>query len=232
VIRALVVDDEPPACRRLIALLGHHPDVTVVGACGTAAEAVRAIGADRPDVVFLDVAMPEADGFAVLDDLVDPPAVVFVTAHAHHAARAFDVAAVDYLVKPYHRERLAAALDRVRGQLRQAPPAGRIAVGVGRRTRLLDPGEIDYLRAEGNYVRVYAGTASYPVRATLTALLSALDRTAFLRVHRSLVVRLDRVRDVEVLRHGELALRLRTGALLISGRAYRDDLRRALGLPT
>jgi two-component system LytT family response regulator len=233
VIRALVVDDEPPARRRLIALLSHHPDVTVVGACGTAAEAVRAIGADRPEVVFLDVAMPEADGFAVLDELIDPPAVVFVTAHAHHAARAFDVAAVDYLVKPYHRERLAAALDRVRGRVRQAPPsAQRIAVGVGRRTRLLDPAEIDYLQAEGNYVRVYAGTASYLVRATLTAMLSRLDGAAFLRVHRSLAVRLDRVRDVEVLRHGELALRLRTGALLVSGRAYRNHLRRALGLPT
>ncbi|HYN94971.1 MAG TPA: response regulator [Pilimelia sp.] len=229
-IRALVVDDEPPARRRLIALLGHHPDVTVIGACGTAAEAVRAIGADRPDVVFLDVAMPEADGFTVLDDLPDPPAVVFVTAHAHHAARAFDVAAVDYLVKPYHRERLAAALDRVRALARHAPPVGRVAVGVGRRTRLLGTAEIDYLRADGNYVQVYAGAASYPVRATLTALLSTLDSAAFLRVHRSLAVRIDRVRDVEVLRHGELALRLRTGALLISGRAYRDEVRRALGL--
>jgi two-component system LytT family response regulator len=142
------------------------------------------------------------------------------------------VAAVDYLVKPYHRERLAAALDKVRGQVRPAPPAARIAVGAGPRTRLLDPAEIDYLRADGNYVRVHAGAADYPVRATLTAVLSTLDSTAFLRVHRSLAVRLDRVRDVEVLRHGELALRLRTGALLISGRAYRDDLRRALGLPT
>jgi two-component system LytT family response regulator len=231
VIRALVVDDEPPARRRLVALLGHHADVTVVAVCGTAAEAVRAIAADRPDVVFLDVAMPEADGFAVLDELADPPAVVFVTAHAHHAARAFDVAAVDYLVKPYHRERLAAALDRVRAHMRRPPPAARrLAVGTGRRTRLLDPAEIDYLRADGNYVRVYAGTASYPVRATLAGVLSTLDSAVFLRVHRSLAVRLDRVRDVETLRHGELALRLHTGTLLISGRAYRDEVRRALGL--
>lgn len=233
VIRALVVDDEPPARRRLAALLGHHADVAVVGACGTADEAVHAIGAARPDVVFLDVAMPEADGFTVLDHLADPPAVVFVTAHAHHAARAFDVAAVDYLVKPYHRERLATALEKVRAHLRRPPPpAGRIAVGTGGRTRLLDPAEVDYLRADGNYVRVYAGTASYPVRATLSGLLSTLDPGDFVRVHRSLAVRVDRVRDVETLRHGELALRLRTGALLVSGRAYRDEVRRALGLPT
>lgn len=232
-IRALVVDDEPPARRRLAALLGHHPDVTVVDECASADEAVHAIGAHRPDVVFLDVAMPEADGFSVLDQLADPPAVVFVTGHAHHAARAFDVAAVDYLVKPYHRERLATALDRVRASLRRPrPAAGRLAVGTGGRTRLLDPSEVDYLRADGNHVRVYAGTVSYPVRATLTGLLSTLDPAEFLRVHRSLAVRLDRVRDVETLRHGELALRLRTGALLISGRAYRDQVRRALGLRT
>lgn len=230
-IRAVVVDDEPPARRRLTALLGHHADVAVVAECGTAAEAVRAVADHRPDVVFLDVAMPEADGFAVLDELATPPAVVFVTAHAHHAARAFDVAAVDYLVKPYHRERLAAALDRVRAHVRRTPPAvARLAVGIGRRARLLDQAEIDYLRADGNYVRVYAGAASYPMRATLTGVLSTLDPTAFLRIHRSLAVRLDRVRDVETLRHGELALRLHTGALLISGRAYREDVRRALGL--
>ncbi|MGC5053504.1 LytR/AlgR family response regulator transcription factor [Micromonospora sp. DT48] len=232
-IRALVVDDEPPARRRLIALLGHHPDVTVCGSCGSADEAVHAITVDRPDVVFLDVAMPGADGFTVLDELADPPAVVFVTAHTRYATRAFDVAAVDYLVKPYHRERLAMALDRLRAHLRHRRPAvGRLAVGTGGHTRLLDPAEVDYLRADGNYVRVYVGSASYPVRATLTALLSTLDSTAFLRVHRSLAVRLDRVRDVQTLRHGELALRLRNGALLISGRSYRDEVRRALGLHT
>lgn len=237
-IRTLIVDDEPPARRRMRTLLAEHPDVAVVGECGTAAEAARAIAFEEPDLVLLDVSMPEGDGFRALEDLADPPAVVFVTAHPDHAVRAFEVAALDYLVKPYGRERLAVALDRVRAHLAGRParpadaaaPVERLAVDVGRRTRLLDPREIDYLKAEGNYVRVYAGAASYLVRDTLTALVARLGPTRFRRVHRSFAVRLDRVVEVESLRHGELALRLRTGAVVVSGRRYREQVRAALGL--
>lgn len=237
-IRTLVVDDEPPARRRLAGMLSGYPDVAVVGECATVTEAVDAIAGEEPDLVLLDIAMPGGDGFRALAAVADPPAVVFVTAHPEHAARAFEVAAVDYLVKPYDRARLAVALDRVRAHLaRSRVPArpeaavARLPVELGRRTRLLDPGEIDYLKAEGNYVRVYAGGASYLVRDSLTGLVARLDPAQFLRVHRSFAVRLDRVREVETLRHGELALRLRTGAVVISGRRYRHQVRAALGLP-
>lgn len=240
-IRTLVVDDEPLARRRLRTMLAEHPDVAVVGECVTAAETADAIAYEQPDLVLLDVAMPEGDGFGALAGPGGAPAVVFVTAYPGHAARAFDVAAVDFLVKPYGRQRLAVALDRVRAHLAGSgtppgPPAAsagtpRVALEVGRRTRLLDPREIDYLKAEGNYVRVYATAGDHLVRGSLTDLLSRLDQRRFQRVHRSFAVRLDRVVEVETLRHGELALRLRGGAVVISGRRYRDQVRAALGLP-
>ncbi|MEH1125671.1 LytR/AlgR family response regulator transcription factor [Micromonospora sp. CPCC 206061] len=235
-MRTLIVDDEPPARRRLRALLRDRPDVAVSGEAGTASAAVAAIRQTHPSLVLLDIRMPEGDGFDVLDELRGDhaPAVIFVTAFSQHAARAFDVRAVDYLVKPFARERLWTALDRAASQLAAltAPPAPlrRLPVDVGRRIRLVDADEIDYLRAEGNYVRVYAGAQSYLLRQTLTGLVARLDPADFLQVHRSLVVRLDRVREIETLDHGELMLRLTTGAALITGRRFRDPVRSALGL--
>ncbi|GAA4694471.1 LytR/AlgR family response regulator transcription factor [Phytohabitans rumicis] len=236
-IRTLIVDDEPPARRRLRSLLAERSDVEVVGEYGTARAAVAAIEKTRPDLVFLDVQMPEGDGFGVVEALggEHAPAIVFVTAFSEHAVRAFDVRAVDYLMKPFARERLWAALDRVRDQLPDATPSAvgplrRLPVDVGRRIRLVDTDHIDYLRAEGNYVRVYVGSQSYLVRETLTGLAGRLDPDQFLRVHRSLVVRLDRVREIETLDHGEFVLRLDGGTALITGRSFREPVRLALGL--
>lgn len=235
-IRTVIVDDEPLARRRLRSLLAEHPDVTLIAECASVAQAADAIAADEPDLVFLDIELHQGNGFDVLAAIgrdADLPAVVFVTAHAEHAARAFDVAAVDYLLKPYGRERLAQALQRVRaGRSRpvDATRPHRLAVDVGRRIRLVDFDDIDYLRADGNYVRVYAGPATYLVRDSLTGVLGHLDQSAFLRIHRSLAVRLDRVVEVQVLPHGELSLTLRTGTVLVSGRRYRDQVRFALGL--
>jgi two-component system LytT family response regulator len=235
VIRTVIVDDEPPARRRLRALLADHPDVAVIAECGTVAQAADAIATDEPDLVFLDVALQEGSGFDVLAQAADPPAVVFITAYSEHATRAFDVAAVDYLLKPYGRERLAQALERVRASLPRVADATRpkrLAVDVGRRIRLVEAADIDYLRVEGNYVRLYAGPATYLVRDTLTGVVGQLDPGAFVRIHRSLAVRLDRVMEVQILPHGELALTLRTGTVLVSGRRFREQVRLALGLPS
>jgi two-component system, LytTR family, response regulator len=241
-VRVLLVDDEPPARRRLRALLGAEADVEVVGECATAAEAIAAVGRHRPDLLFLDVRMPEGDGFQVAEAVGDGgPLIVFVTAFGDHAVRAFDVRAVDYLTKPFTPQRLSEAVRRSRQALAAAhavspgAPAGatplrRLPVDLGRRVRLVDTRDIEHLRAEGNYVRVHLDAGSYLVRATLTTLCARLDPTEFLRVHRSAAVRLDRVREVETLAHGELLLRLASGAAVITGRHYGPAVRAALGL--
>lgn len=231
-LRVLLVDDEPPARRRLRTLLADEPDVAVVGECSTAAQAVAAIRRTGPDLVFLDVRMPEGDGFTVADAVGgDGPLIVFVTAFGEHAVRAFDVRAFDYLTKPIAPERLAASLDRARlARSVPAVPLRRLPVEVGRRVRIVDTGEIEYLSAQDDYVRVHLSTTSHLVRATLTALCTRLDPQDFARVHRSYAVRLDRVQEVETLPHGELLLRLTGGATVISGRTYAAALRRTLGL--
>lgn len=235
-IRTLLVDDEPPARRRLRDLLRDEPDVAVVGECGTAGEAMRAIRQRRPDLVFLDVRMPGGDGFS-LAERTGPAAPVFimVSAFSEHALRAFDVEALDYLMKPFTRERLALSVSRARAKLARAgaspaKPLRRLPVDVGRLIRLIETEAIDCLRAEGNYVRVHAGSQSYLVRDTLSNLCSRLDPAAFARVHRSAAVRLDQVREVETLPHGEYVLRLANGCSIITGRSYRDSVRAALGL--
>lgn len=242
-IRTLVVDDEPAARRRIVRLGGAHPDLRVVGEAGTAADAIALLESASPDLVFLDIRLPEGDGFEVVDALTAArrrrPAVVFVTAFSEHAPRAFDVHAVDYLMKPFSPERFNTALERVREHLARASPvddpeprvaARRLPIEVDGRVLLLDTERIDYIRAERNYVRIHAGRESHRVRGSLGAMERKLDPARFQRIHRSLIVALDRVDEVETLDHGELALRLRSGAVLVSGRTYTAALRGALGL--
>lgn len=244
-IRTLVVDDEPAARRRIVRLGGAHPDVRIVGEAGTAADAIELLDSASPDLVFLDIRLPEGDGFEVVDALAATaarrrrPAVVFVTAFGEHASRAFDVHAVDYLMKPFSPERFNTALERVREHLGRAAPVDdpeprvasrRLPIEVDGRVLLLDTERIDYVRAERNYVRIHAGRDSHRVRGSLGAMERKLDPARFQRIHRSLIVALDRVEEVETLDHGELALRLRSGAVLVSGRTYTAALRGALGL--
>jgi two-component system LytT family response regulator len=243
-LRALVVDDEPLARARLRRLLGAEPDVTLAGECADGAEALRALASERPDLVLLDVEMPERGGFDVAAGATGPtaPAIVFVTAYPEYALRAFEARAIDYLVKPVGADRLREALERARrwlagaarrpGPGRPAPPRadGRLALRVGHRVRLVDPDTIELCEAEGNYVNVRAGGASLLARTTLQALEARLDPRRFARVHRSVVVRLDRVEEVEPLGQGEYLLTLRGGACLTSGRTYRARLLAALGL--
>jgi two-component system LytT family response regulator len=251
-ISVLIADDEPPARRGLRALLEPHADLHVVGEARSGREAVAAVLRLQPDVVFLDVQMPEGDGFEVVRTVgVDRmPVVVFATAYDAYALQAFEAHALDYLLKPYERERLDAVVGRVRAQVRQARAAGtdprlsafvrrmeehsrylrRVAARVGPRVRLLDVDEVDYFEAEANYVRVHVGGASHLVRETLAALEARLDPARFARVHRSLIVSLDRVVEVEPLFAGEYVLTLRGGTRLTTGRTFRARVQEVLGL--
>jgi len=233
-VRAVIVDDEPLARARLRRLLGAHADVEVVAECGDGRAAIETVRSRRPELLFLDIHMPELDGFAVLAALVDPAAaLVFVTAYERHAARAFDADAVDYLVKPFDAARLARALERVRNREPAVAPASlpvRLPVRTGERIELLDVDAIDYLVADGNYIAIHAGGREHLVRETLSAMARRLDPAQFVRIHRSRIVRLDRIHAIEPLFHGEYRLTLHDGTHLTSARGYRDSLRVALGL--
>jgi two-component system LytT family response regulator len=251
-LSVLIADDEPPARRLVRSLLERHPDVRVVGEARSGREAIAEIGALQPDVVFLDVQMPEGDGFDVVRAVSAGrmPIVVFVTAHDEYAVQAFAAHALDYLLKPVERERFDDALERARLQVRRGrgpdvdprllalvrhldgPPSylDRIPVRMGARTRLVDVADVDYFEAETNYVRVHVGPTTYLVRSTLATLEERLDPARFLRVHRSLVVNLRRVVEVESLFTGEYELFLQDGTRLTSGRTYRARVQEALQL--
>jgi two-component system, LytTR family, response regulator len=249
-IRAVIVDDEPPARRRIRALLAGELDVEVIAECRDGREALTVIAAAQPDLVFLDVQMPEVDGLAVARGVGrnaggELPLVVFTTAHSQFAVPAFDVDAVDYLLKPFDPDRFRAAVARARerlGEIRRgadlpapAVPApgtylDRLPVRMGTRICLVPVEEIEYCEAEANYVRVHTGGQSYLVRETLAGMEAKLDPARFLRIHRSLVVQVARVESLEPLFHGDYLVRLRSGARLTSGRTYRARLHQALHL--
>lgn len=254
-MRVLVVDDEPPARDRMTTMLGEHPDVQVVAAVGDVPQALAVLnGADgttttQPvDAVFLDINLPGLDGFGLLDLLgrTRRPAVVCVTAYCDHAVRAFDEAAVDYLLKPYSRERLAEALARVRDHVagsseRPAPasPLTRIPVPSSTGVRFVEASRVVLVRSERNYVRLHvlgeprtvgAPTAGVLVRATLTDMERRLPAGEYVRANRSAIVRLDAVVELRPLHHGEAALRLTSGHEVVTGRQHTPAIRAALGL--
>jgi two-component system LytT family response regulator len=254
-LRVLIVDDEPLARERIRTLLAGEPDVSVAGECAGGEEALRTVRVERPDLVFLDVQMPGLDGFETVARLGElcgaaMPAVIFVTAYDKHAVRAFEVHALDYLLKPFDRARFAGALARARSHIGRKAPAGppddRIArlvaerEGVARRPRRLvihDGGriiflpvsEIDWLEAAGNYVRIHAGSESYLHRETLRSLEARLDPEQFLRIGRSAIVRIDQVRELRPWFHGAFVVCLRDGTELQSSRGFSGRLRAFLG---
>jgi two-component system LytT family response regulator len=253
-IRALLVDDEPLVRRGIRAFLAEEPDVVVVGECRDGVEALAAIRAERPDLVFLDVQMPELDGLSALAALAPeerPPAVVFVTAYDAYALRAFDLHAVDYLLKPFDEQRFRTALARARGrlggggrldarlaallaELRPQPgpePADRLVVRTAGRVVLVPAAEIDWIEAADNYVRVHAAGQRHVLRETIKGLEAQLDPRRFVRIHRSAIVNLDRVRELRALPSGDFAVLLSTGAKLTLSRTYRDVVERRLGRP-
>ena len=185
--------------------------------------------AERPDLLLLDVRMPGANGFALVEELhVTPmPYVIFVTAHAEHAVEAFDAEAVDYLLKPFDEERLARALDRAREGIARRRPARRLdrfAVVLGRRTRYVPAADVDWIEGSGNYAKLHVGKETHLVRTTLSSLDEELDPGRFARVHRSAIVALDRVRELQSLGGGEYRVVLRDGTLVPMSQRYRDRL--------
>jgi len=235
-LRVLIADDEPLAGERLRRLLAGEPDVEVVGECRSGRDTAAHVRALRPDLVFLDVHMPDGDGFAALRALGGArPPVVFVTAYDEYAVRAFAVDAVDYLLKPVSRERLRQALARARDRAEPpprgaAPPsADRLLLADGPRTRVVRAADVDFAAAEGNYVRVRAAARTYLVRDTLAALEARLG-PAFCRIHRQTLVNLARVREVRRLFPGRFEVVLADGTRLrLSRRARRAFAARLAG---
>ena len=228
VLRVLIVDDEPVARSYLRELLEGEA-VEVAGECRNGDEAARWLDQHPVDLLFLDVRMPQVDGFALLRDLAPErrPPVIFVTAHRSHAADAFDVAAVDYLLKPFDRERLRQALERARRQ--RSSSGGRIALRDGSRTVLLAPGEIVWVESESNYVRVHLDSGSRLVRMTLSELERRLAPHRFARIHRGTLVNLDRIVRVQPTGRGDATVVLACGGELALSRRYRERLHHALG---
>src|ERR1700722_5546282 len=247
-MRVVLVDDEPLALRRLRAMLAKHEDVEVLAECEDAAVAIEAMRTTKPDVVFLDIQMPEVDGFQLLEALTAAPApvLIFVTAHAEHAVRAFDADAADYLLKPFDQTRLSRALDRARtaltvdrgatlgNDLREVLASlrgrskylERVAVQIGRRTIFVKSASIDWIEADGNYLHLHVGRQQYVIRSGLGILESQLDPAQFARVHRSAIVNLDRVQELRTVAPGEYRVVLTDGTDLSVSRGYRDRLPR------
>lgn len=249
-IRALIVDDEPLARERIRDLLEDDADIDVVGECSNGKEAVETLSKVRPDLLFLDVQMPELDGFGVLET-ADPetlPTVVFVTAYDQYALKAFDVHALDYLLKPFDRERFQTALDRAKRAINGSGTRDvdhrlislleelqdsrsnlrRIVVKSGGRVSFLRAEEVDWIEAAGNYVELHVGKDSHLLRETMSKLESRLDSQRFLRIHRRIIVNLERIRQLEGASHGEYVVVLGDGTRLSSSRGYREGLQKFL----
>lgn len=261
-LRTLLVDDEPLARQRMRMLLARHADVEVLGECADGPEAVLAIDALAPDLVFLDVEMPTLDGFGVLRHLPEEqlPSVVFVSGHDQYAVKAFETHAVDYLLKPVAADRVDRTLERVRARraaaaggaapreeaalralaaqlradereaiVRAEPRAtGRLAIRTAGQLLLLQAAEIDWVEAEGNYVRVHARGTSWVMRETMKHMEHRLDPQQFVRIHRGAIVNLDSIARLEPWPHGEYIVWLKGDVRLTASRVYVGRLRNLL----
>lgn len=239
-LRVLVADDESIARHRLLQFLGGEPDVEVIAQCIDGAATCRAIGELRPDLVFLDVEMPELNGLDVVARIGahHMPATVFATAYDHYAVAAFDANAVDYLVKPFDRPRFARAMARARmrladGSVRRAELAGmldmlsgpgRLLIRDGTGEQLIKIDDILYVKAEGNYVRIHAGAEPLQMRETLAGMLERLGPARFRRIHRSHIVNLDYVRKILPWFGGDSLVMMADGCRLTMSRTYRAAL--------
>jgi len=250
-VRVLIADDEPLVRRGLRAFIAAEQGLSIVGEARNGADAVDLIRSERPDLVFLDVQMPELDGFGVLEALEDEPlpAVVFVTAYDEYAIRAFDVHAVDYLLKPFDEERFRVALARVRSRLGERRTsdidkrldavlselrareqfADRLLVKGDGRVTVVQVEEVDWIEAADNYARVHTARGRFLVREPIKSLERKLNPRQFARVHRSAIVNLARVRELQPMFGGEYVIILSTGARLTLSRGYRDAFRDRLG---
>jgi len=241
-IRTLLVDDEVLARLALRQALAAHADIDIVGECGNAAEAMQAVHALAPDLLFLDIRMPGMDGFQLLHELKPDalPMVVFTTAYGQHALRAFDANALDYVLKPIDQARFDQAIGRVRKHwhgraARPAPaaaagPVQRISVRVGEHMRVIAVEAIDWIEADGNYVHIHVGKQAYLHRETLAGLAAALGPSRFLRIHRGTLVNVERILEVHPLFQGNAEVVLHDGTRLNLSRRFRAQARGALGI--
>ena len=250
-IRTLVVDDESLARERLCDMLAADPQIEIIAECANGQEAIEAIQLHSPDLVFLDVEMPGIDGFGVLEALPPEsiPTTIFVTAYDQYAVRAFEVYALDYLLKPFDQERFEKALARAKTQISSQRTDAlsqrilsaleeiktrpvhleRLVIKMNGHVFFIKAEEIDWLEAEGNYVRLHAGKESYLLRDTISALESQLDPKKFIRVHRSAIVNIDRITELQPWFHGEYRIILTEGVQLTLSRTYREKLHELLG---
>jgi two-component system LytT family response regulator len=245
-IRAVIVDDEELGRDRLQSLLEQQPDVEIIGVCADGPSAVEMIERAQPDLVFLDVQMPGMDGFEVIENL-DPshlPAVVFVTAHDGHAIRAFEIHALDFLLKPFDQTRFEKALERARAQLaRNKGPVidsrivslleelreerkypERLIVKSSGRVFFVRTEEIDWVEASGNYVKIHTKSEAHLLRESMKNMEAKLDPKIFVRIHRSAIVNIDRIKELEPWFHGEYIVIMRDGTRLTASRVFSDRL--------
>jgi two-component system LytT family response regulator len=243
-IRALIVDDERPARRKIRRFLSIDPDVEVAGESGGGRDAVEAIEREKPDLVFLDVQMPGMDGFSIIDELnVRPmPQIVFVTAHDQFALRAFEVHALDYLLKPFEIERFKQVLDRAKDHLKRAETsrlderleglldelrgkpqyASRFLINSGGRAFFLQTERIDWIESAKNYVNLHSRDQSFLIRGTIEGLAKKLDPAKFMRVSRSHIVNIDSIKEMQPWFHGEYRIILKDGTEIPWSRRYMD----------
>jgi two-component system LytT family response regulator len=256
-IRVLIADDQPLARERLAALLADEPDVRVIASAASGLEAVEAVETRTPDLVFLDMQMPELDGLGVIE-AVGPermPPTIFVTAYDRYALKAFELHAIDYLLKPFGRlrfqqalarareridgrragvlaDRLMALIDTLRPSQADRPAttrsSARFVVRAGGRMVFVEPAQIDWIEAEGNYVRLHVGPAAYLVRDTMSAVLERLGASHFFRVHRSAIVQIDRIRELRLASGGDYDVVLHDGREIPLSRLYKDALQERL----
>ncbi len=250
-IRVLIVDDEPLARQRLRALLRGRDEIEIVGECADGDSAVAAVRDVAPDLLFLDVQMPGLDGFGVLERVGadQAPAVIFVTAYDQYAIRAFEVHALDYLLKPFDRDRFEKALQRALAHLQPGAngdtspklhslleevhagrkPAERLVIKSGGRVFFLRVDEIDWIEAAGNYLRVHVGKERHLLRETMNHIENRLDAAKFLRIHRSTIVNVDRIKELQPWFHGDYVVVLRDGTQLALSRGYRQKMHELFG---
>lgn len=252
-LNVLVVDDQPMARERLVSLLTAEPDVSATLTAASGSEAVCRIREGSPDLVFLDLQMPELDGFGVIQAIgVDRmPPTVFVTAYDEYAVRAFEVQALDYLLKPFGRPRFQAALQRARRHLTRersgalaerlsallrtgrpaGPPANRLMVKAGGRVVFIDVDQVIWAEAEGNYVRLHTSDATFLLRETMATALHKLGERTFFRIHRSRIVNTSEIREIHIAGGGDYQVLLVNGTRLGLSRLYREALQQRLSSP-
>ena len=250
-IQALIVDDEPPARSVIRKMLAEDADVEIVGECSNGIEAIKSIEKLSPDLLFLDIEMPEMDGFGLLESFDEGrmPAVIFVTAYNQYAVKAFEVSAVDYLLKPFDHERLAKALEKAQANLHERSDAerseqvldllqqlnskqetlDRFVIKKNERVLLVPSEEIDWIEANGNYVLLHAGRAKHILRETMKRIEKRLDPNKFLRIHRSTIVNIDSIKELQTHFDGEHLVILKSGTELTLSRRYREKLSNKLG---